>query len=324
MRLSRKIYSLSASVATFLCATSLISAGSASAVTTSTPTASRIPAAEHSALAELGITAGRGGWLHYTKTLVGSIGLQHPVTTTITGKHASGGGCTFPSSQHTATPGSPYGYSEETGYNPGTCQEIIVSGTLTSAGEAKLNTITQGTRTNAPAAPAAAGSTRQALSSDSSAATYSETAFEKNSWVDPLDITIVSLAPNISWKANGSVITSYSNAYAVPYEFKYDGWSGGNVSFSWDGCVGCVNLQLNSSSSWTNTDFEEIIVALTGGSGYAACGFNSNPATFKLSPFIRAGNNGSFAYGHNSPSSATGGCSDLVHFRENHGYGNGS
>ncbi|PYC65344.1 hypothetical protein C7C46_32650 [Streptomyces tateyamensis] len=201
-----------------------------------------------------------------------------------------------------------------------------MSGTLSAADEAKLNASsaqsslspTAGSRTNATAAPTRKGAVANP------ADYWSETAFEKNSYVDPLDITIVSLAPNISWTANGSTITSYSNAYAVPYAFQYDGWSSSGVSFSWNGCVNCENLQLNSSDTWRNTDFEAVIVATMGAAGYAACGFNSDPAVFQLSPFIRAGNNGSFAWGYNSPSGAAGGCSNLVHFRENHGFGNGS
>lgn len=99
----------------------------------------------------------------------------------------------------------------------------------------------------------------------------------------------------------------------MSYKFNYDNWSTSAITFAWRGCIGCTYLTSQAAQTFYNSDFELIIVALTGVGGYAACGFDSSPATFYLSPWTEGYPNGYYSWGHSN--SVHGGCSDLVHFR---------
>lgn len=153
-------------------------------------------------------------------------------------------------------------------------------------------------------------------------------AFEKTSYVDPLDITITSVTTNLAWSGDGRpassgghIVSSLNgdHSYAVPYQFAWDNWSSSGVSFAWSGCIGCSSLGLRSADTFHNTDFELVVVAIMGVAGYAACGWNGNPANFYLAPTTTGYPNGYYGWSHSS--SVSGGCSNLVHFRENHGGG---
>lgn len=289
------------------------------------------------AAAALGVTGTPDGWIHFSHTLEPY--LAHKKTSVIKGTVGADGQCVFASTSAAAPLGSS-GYSEETGFNPAACKESVVSGTLTQAGQAEL-------AAQAAAAPSATGAQTNAESASTAGAAPTAThpksttaapavtaaaagtwaAFEKVSYVDPLDITITSVTDNLTWSGNGigassgGVITGGS-AYAVPYKFAYDNWSSSGVSFAWRGCIGCSYLTSQAYDTFYNTDFELVVVALTGVSGYAACGFDSRPATFYLAPWTEGFPNGYYSWGHSN--SVSGGCSDLVHFRENHGGGHSS
>lgn len=258
--------------------------------------------------AALGITVDSDGWIHYTKTLVNTLGLQNKTTTTSQGTKVAGGDCTFPATSTTTTGADTY--SEEVAFNPLTCQDTVVSGTLTSAGQAKLNAETATTAQAATVAtPAVAGAGAHA-------------AFEKVSYVDPADITITSLTDNMKWVSNGRTITQTTSS-AVSYKFQWDDWRA--TALKWTDSGYPFNKTFTKSQvsqTFTNTDFEKLILKLLGPMGLAACGGTTAPAVFVLSPFVEGKPNGTFAVGHSN--SVKGGCSDLVHFRENHGTGHSS
>ncbi|WP_370366408.1 hypothetical protein [Catenulispora sp. GP43] len=266
------------------------------------------------------MTVGADGWFHYTKVLANSLHLQGATTRTINGKHAAGGGCMFDDGASKATSRSVNGYSEEVAFNPKTCQESVIEGTLTASGLATLRAASPATSAGAVTGmgPSPRGTKGEVIPN-----LINYSAFEKVSWVDPADITITSLANNLSWNSDGS-----SNLWAsyngVPYAFAYDGWSSTGVSGSWGGCVGagCTSIEASVTDTWHNTDFEAVLLFIMGPSAYAACGFDDSPADFYLNPYIYGYSNGTYSWGHGQ--SANGGCSDLVHFRENHGGGSSS
>jgi hypothetical protein len=279
-------------VAAALCATALTASATA-AQAASTP-------AGGSAQAVPGITLAAGGWIHYTDTFTGAGDLTGAKTLQLTGTHAANGGCDFSNSTPATATG---GYEEETAYNPQTCQETVVLGTLTASGKTAY-AASIGASPAGAAKPAAGGTWH---------------AFEKVSYVDPLDITITSLTANLSWSSNGSSFTGRS-ANSVAYEFKYDGWSSAGVKSTW--INGNIGASYESWDTFTNTDFEEYLIAAIGPSAIAACGMTTAPAVFFLAPTISGNTNGTYSTSHGN--NVSGGCSDLVHFRENHGTGSSS
>src|SRR5665213_3291660 len=122
-----------------------VSFGSAAAlcfvVGTCVTTISNTPAVAASAApvpssSSLGISVDAKGWIRYNTGLVGASGLSNALTTTVKGAPGVGGACVF-SSPISSTPATA-GYSEETAFNPKTCQETVESGTLNAVGRVKL------------------------------------------------------------------------------------------------------------------------------------------------------------------------------------------
>lgn len=245
---------------------------------------------------------------------------------TLSGKRMAGGGCSFSSAENTESLSSLSGYSEETAFNPSTCQETLVAGSLTPTQAASLNSSGAVQQPNAPAPPSK--STSKGTQVQPAAAGTLYEAFEKASWVDPVDLTITSVTTNLDFAGNGVPASQggvmwAAGGYASTYQFPYDNWSSSGVSYNWYGCLeACSYVALQSSDTFYNTDFELVVVAIFGLTGYAACGFDSSPATFYLSPYTFGYPNAYYGWGNYN--SVSGGCSDLVHFRENHGSGHSS
>jgi hypothetical protein len=225
--------------------------------------------------------------------------------------------CVFSSpAQPLQGPNSPPRYSEETAFNPTTCEETLVSGTLTSVGQAALASENPEGVAGPTEAPTGGSSSTSTSVRPATLTDYA--AFDKVSWVDPFDITINSLTDNLNWYGSGSSISSPS-WYGVSYEFPYDNWSNSGISDSWSEGANASWFSGSVAETFNNSDFELIIVAIEGIAGYAACGFNGNPAVFYLAPSTTGYPNGSWTTSWSD--SASGGCSDLVHFRQNQGTG---
>lgn len=304
-----------------LVAVAAIAVPTTASAATNVPTPS--PKAPTTTSDVLGVTVDADGWLHYTKILANSLHLQGAKTRTVVGKHTADGGCTFDDHASQASSRSVNGFSEETAFNPKTCQESIVEGTLTASGLAALQAASPTSASSTDVVTGTAPSTGGAKNAVTPNSLISYAAFEKVSWVDPLDITITSLADNLGWTSDGS--SDVSAGYnGVPYKFWADGWSDSGVNGSWGGCVGagCTTIEASVTDTWRNTDFEAVLLLTMGAAAYAACGFDTSAATFYLNPYIYGYNNGYYSWGHGQ--SASGGCSDLVHFRENHGGGSSS
>ncbi|SDJ43773.1 hypothetical protein SAMN05444157_3360 [Frankineae bacterium MT45] len=297
-----------------------IVAGCTFATTTNAVAGPAVPTAQNSVL---GVSVDPSGWIHYSNVLANSLDLQAAVNTTESGKKGTNGACVFSSASTADTKSA--GYSEETAYNPKTCQMIVRSGGLTAAGAAKLEALTPKTsgaaQVSRQVGAPAVRSTKVAVPSTKPATTAAlgtYSAFEKASYVDPAIVTITSVTTNLFWQATGGRVVNPSGN-AVPYAFSWDGWSSSGVSFKWSGSP---TTQLQSFDTFHNTDFEKVVVGLLGVAGYAACGWNGSAANFYLAPWVNGIASGYYNWGHSN--SVSGGCSDLVHFRENHGGGSSS
>ncbi|MEA2185035.1 MAG: hypothetical protein QOK16_46 [Solirubrobacteraceae bacterium] len=85
------------------------------------------------------------GWLTYTRPMASSLTLGAARTTTVAGRMDADGTC-HSSGSGTFGPRSPDTYQEEVGFNPSTCQERILSGTLSTDDVVKLAAASSGWR----------------------------------------------------------------------------------------------------------------------------------------------------------------------------------
>ena len=267
-----------------------------------------------------GITVDTQGTIHYSHATADTRYLSGATTKVVRGQRNSAGGCNLRTSSPSTTD-----YSVETSFNPSTCEATFVSGHITPSGATALGVANPSSGPTGASPTSTFGSpssniTPQALSA---AADYNGywSAFNKVSWVDPVDLTIVSIADNLTWQISGSTIP-WASAYYVPYQEHLVGdvttRTGGNLWWS----SGSGYTESWSDSNWTNSDFEAYVVAVMGIAGYAACGFNSSPAQFYLQADTAGWKNATFTAGWDSSNS--GGCVDLTWLRQNDGPGSGS
>jgi hypothetical protein len=151
------------------------------------------------------------------------------------------------------------------------------------------------------------------------AATSYSSAHTKTAWIDPVNITITSLAGNLRWPLYGAgrTLTGRVN----PYEFRYDGWSStGPSPIRFPSLPGDAGWSMRETDSFTNRDFAALVYFLLGAAGWAACGFHlSATAHFHHDVTVRGYRNGNRGWAWND--SKSGACSNLVHHRESDGFG---
>jgi len=284
----------------------------ASAGTTPTPGASGAPSGSTAAGSMPGVVAQPDGWLVYTSTLASKLTLTNVQTATLNGQKAADGSCSSQGAG-TAAAGSAATFEEETAFNPQTCQEKIVTGTLAPGDLAKLPAATGSVpvsgSASAPASPAAAPQ----------AATVYRRAYIKTAWIDPLNITITSLADNMRWPLHGAGGTL--TARVNPYKFKYDGWSStGPSKIKFVTLAGNVGWKVHETDNFTNTDFASFVYTVFGVAGWVACGSPlTATAHFHHRVTVRGYRSGARGWAWND--SRSGACTDLVHHGEWNGYG---
>ena len=211
----------------------------------------------------LGVTVGSDGWITYTNTRAAALALTSPKTTTVNGAFDADGNCVI-SDSGTIASGASAAYTEETGYNPTTCQERIVTGGVSAATVDGL--------ADPQTADTVGGNDAGVSNVDAVAASTSySSAFEKTAWIDPLNITITSLTTNLRWPLYGAggTLTGRNN----PYEFRYDGWSNsGTPPVRFTTLSGNTGWKVNAAESFTNTDFASFVYVVFGVAGWLACG----------------------------------------------------
>jgi hypothetical protein len=284
-----------------------------------------------------GLTENADGWIDYTDPVSSTLSLADSTTTTITGTADADGGCDFTESAAPAL-GAESAFEEEVAFNPSTCQEQVLTGGLDTSDEATLESQAAANWQSAadsnaePATGSAAIDSSGDLTDDvgDTATPSSDTAspdslgwkkaYEKNAYVDPLQITITSLAANLEWDATGNLDGSKAYGRNNAYEFKYDGWSNSGTPPVRITRYGLNDVENTAGETFKNTDFEEYLsTVLDPAIVWAACGFTYAAAVFSLKVSVWGSPSGT--YGHSYDSHVSGGCSDLVHFDGESGSG---
>jgi hypothetical protein len=250
------------------------------------------------AAASLGVIVSPDGWLHYTHLLSSTLTLTHSTTVTVAAGRGADGSCIVADGPVGPTASSAEHFQEEVALNPATCQERILSGLVDASDLARLD----------GAAAAAAPS-----------ATSYQSAHVKTAWIDPLNITITSLADNLRWPLYGAGGTL--TARVNPYEFKYDGWSStGPLPIRFTTLSGNVGWSVRETDHFTNTDFASFVYVVFGVAGWLACGAPLT-ATAHFNHDVTVYGYRSGARNRAWNDTATGACVDLVHHAEWDGYG---
>ena len=260
------------------------------------------------------VTIDKDGWIHYENLRADKLDLINPKRSLLTLERSADGSCVRSGE---SSGGSRDGgsqdlgdhFSEETAYNPGLCQVETIDGYLT----------VEATRQLSEQDGAASGAQTKSDGATTRADLPSHTAHQKGRWIDPVNITITSLTANISWKYSGTSATA-TDAYWVPYTFSWDGWSRSgtpsNATSSYSD-----HVTLNGHEQFRNTDFELAMEVIFGPAAvYAACGFDFSTAIFDHTETIRGYENGGWTSNYND--TANGGCSNLVRYSHQEGYGN--
>jgi hypothetical protein len=318
------------------CLAALTATGGQAAATTSIPA---VPG--HESSDPLGVVVGPDGWLTYTNTLSARVQLTNAASRTVAGRRAPDGSCETSGSMVIRS-GSASNFEEEVAFNPSTCAERIVTGTLDPSGLAMVNALTSGrtasatvtppgavrppSAAHAPAGNPARLSTSAKVSTQSKArlaATSFDYAYTKTAWIDPFYITITSLTSNIQYPLWGSGQWVYY--WPVPYEFPLDGWSSSGVTdtFSYLYPADTYGWQAEAVDHFTNTDFATFIYSTMGLSGWLACGARFTvTAHFNHDVIVQGFANGNRGAGWND--SVNGACANLVHHAAWSGWGTSS
>jgi hypothetical protein len=268
------------------------------------------------------VTVDADGWITYGNTLASSLSLVAPSTKTITGKVGGDGACIFSDSGALAS-GSFGTFEEEIAFNPLTCQQTLISGQLTSASLAMLNSQTQvDANLNAPSrfaskrvGAAAKAATRHSPSA--AAATQYKKDFTKSAYIDPLTITIASFTANLRWPLAGAAGTPTGNF--VPYHYYFGVWSvSGTPPLNIYRIYNPNGYALQGAETITNWEFSAVVAFLLGPPGVLLCA-GLGPALFNFDETTYGRNDGSGAYSTNH--SKSGACTNLTHYAHWSGFG---
>ena len=258
-----------------------------------------------------GVSVDAGGTFHYTNALSSPQDLSGAVTTVVQGTRNASGSCVFSDPNSS---GALFG--TEIAYNPMTCQDTTLFGQLTAKGIADLAAISPATTSTKFVAPASQSS---AVVTPSSYDGW-QSAYNKVAFIDPINLTIVSLSNNFTWEINGTGVI-YGNTTASAYMEHFGGDVTTSTGFgtSYTNIQGTYGIQSTTWNSWTNSDFEAWMVFFSGAAGYIACGFNSNPSQFYIAPTVTGASDTTFYV--SDVHTKSGGCTDLIHANYNSGYG---
>jgi hypothetical protein len=256
-------------------------------------------------------TATPDGWIDYHNVgpSVSASAVQGPIQVR-SGQRTPDGKCHLTSSG-TLAAGAPSFSEIEVGYNPLTCEDKVV--TIQNPASSAL-----GGQPTTPGSVAAQSS-------------FKNNFHTKTSWIDPLNITITSLADNLGWNTsackNCAAQVSSVGGYNFGYEFSWDNWSdSGTPPFVAQPTDKNGNVSLPANQVWSdasetfqNTDFERYLVLALGFAALALCGWDTSAAVFDHYLETKGNADGSATWSTND--SRQGGCSNLVDHRNDINWG---
>jgi hypothetical protein len=196
--------------------------GAAIALTAAMLTGPSLARAAEPGGAKAAVTVTPNGWIHFNAPVAAAVPLEAQQTEVVTGTAVTGG-CSFEASE-TVPAETPGIFEEETAYDPTTCEESVLRGTLSQAGIEQLEAELPGSE------PASADTeskeAKLKLKTSSSGATPAATSFASahgtTLYVDPLQIVITGYTTDISWPLHGAVGNIGAQAFA--HQFEFDEW----------------------------------------------------------------------------------------------------
>ncbi len=262
------------------------------------------------------VTVTSTGWIVYGNLLSTSLNLIAPSTKTITGTVDSAGTCSF-SDSGSYPAGSTGTFEEEAAYNPTTCQEKLISGGLTAASLATLNSLTPANPNTPSRSFSKSVRVKHLTSTVRASATY-KSDYTKSAYIDPILITITSFTSNLKWPLYGAAGTGLYGRYN-PYQFAWDLWSNtGTPNKNFYRTYSPNGYALQGAESFYNRDFEALLVYELGVAAIALCN-GIGAATFNFDETTYGRFDGSAAYSTNH--SKSGGCTNLTHYNHWAGFG---
>lgn len=265
------------------------------------------------------ITIDSDGWIHYNDTLTQNLGGQGGTTTLVSGTMESDGSCDdngeLPDS---VSESSNDQLTEEIAFNPQTCDEQLLTTTLSTSEQSALDQSDAQAESQSSAVSDSAGldSANETSGADvaAAAARYTHHTHVKTYWIDRAHITITDLNQTLAWNSQTGTGGPAWSSTATGYHFDWDGWQPAGASFH-DHNWGTNWVSIGSKETFTNSDFAKFIAATLGPVGWAACGFPTTfTATFKHSLQIKGYSGGAWHVWWNDHKS--GACADLVHHAE--------
>jgi hypothetical protein len=253
------------------------------------------------------VVVAANGWIDYNNTPATTMALTGKQTFSESGSFNAADNCEISFTQ----PSIPAGDSavvDETSYNPTLCEATYAMG-LTTPSEA----------TSLGATPIA--DANPATISPIPLNEYNNKVYYKTEYIDPVDITITSLATNLSYNYSSAGVMGSVGVTGDGYHFAYDGWSGAAATFT-SGDNGGTTAYATGYYQQTNTDFATFMDSISG--GLPVCGLTTT-AVFTENQTVgdSASKNGAAppAPSGGNSDSATGACSSLVHFGAEIGQG---
>lgn len=268
------------------------------------------------------------GWIDYNNTEASLLPLNNAQTLNSTGTFDAGGNCNVVNPQ----PSIPYGtvaVVSETSYNPTLCKATFLQGEVTSQVASSIGITTGSAMAPSPGAPvspklksAGAGRTNK-TGTITPLNEYNVQVFSKAEYVDPVDITITSLAENLSYNYDSATgIIGGNSAYPVGYHWAYDIWGGAAATSSITLNDGSLDVVANGYYQQTNVDFQAVVMLLLGPLAYASCTELGQTTVFTHDLFIGGAAGPEIAY--SNADSKSGGCANLTHWTAEYGTGSTS
>lgn len=141
-----------------------------------------------------------------------------------------------------------------------------------------------------------------------------QTAYTRSDYIDPVFLVITSVTGTLTWPVQDAFWGGTDTIVGTSYKFAWDGWYEQGIRFSpftWGDVNGDSYVYIDTSDSFTNTDFANLVQIVFGIPGWLACGAPlTTTAVFTHDVQTAGWSDG--GRGGQATDTASGACTDLV------------